>query len=57
MEDQVSSSSEKVPTQFSRKKYGFFWITLILFSGSLIGHWFFGYVTSRIMAKKLEGYI
>ena len=24
-------------------KYGFFWVTLILFLGSLIGHWIFGW--------------
>ncbi len=25
------------------KKYGYLWITLILFLGSLIGHWLFGW--------------
>src|SRR5688572_16027925 len=36
------------------KKYGFFWITLILFSGSLIGHWYFGYVTSQSWQENLR---
>jgi hypothetical protein len=25
------------------RRYGFFWITLVLFLGSLIGHWTFGW--------------
>ena len=36
------------------KKYGFFWITLILFSGSLIGHWYFGFVTSQSWEDNLR---
>jgi hypothetical protein len=38
------------------KKYGFLWITLILFTGSLLGHWYL--VLRKINpARKFEGYI
>ena len=36
------------------KKYGFFWITLILFSGSIIGHWYFGFVTNQSWQENLR---
>ena len=36
------------------KKYGFFWVTLILFSGSIIGQWYFGFVTSQSWQDNLR---
>jgi hypothetical protein len=36
------------------KKYGFLWITLILFSGSLIGHWYFGFSTGNTWEENLR---
>lgn len=36
------------------KKYGFFWVTLILFSGSILGHWYFGFVTSQSWQDNLR---
>jgi F0F1-type ATP synthase membrane subunit a len=29
------------------KKYAFLWITLILFSGSFVGHWYYGFTTGN----------
>jgi len=51
------SRSEPVVKKYKHsiaKKYGFFWITLILFSGSLIGHWYFGFVTSQSWEDNLR---
>lgn len=36
------------------KKYGFFWVTLILFSGSILGQWYFGFVTSQSWQDNLR---
>jgi hypothetical protein len=36
------------------KKYGFLWITLILFSGSVIGHWYFGFTTGNTLEENLR---
>jgi hypothetical protein len=36
------------------KKYGFFWVTLIMFSGSILGHWYFGFVTSQSWQDNLR---
>ena len=36
------------------KKYGFLWISLILFSGSVIGHWYFGFVTNQSWQENLR---
>ena len=36
------------------KKYGFFWGTLILFSGSILGQWYFGFVTSQSWQDNLR---
>jgi hypothetical protein len=35
------SQQKPHPTTWSR--YGFLWVTLVLFGGSLIGHWTFGW--------------
>lgn len=36
------------------KKYGFFWVTLILFSSSILGQWYFGFVTSQSWQDNLR---
>ncbi|HEY7081518.1 MAG TPA: DUF6766 family protein [Nitrososphaeraceae archaeon] len=36
------------------KKYGFLWITLILFSGSFIGHWYFGFTSGNTWVENLR---
>jgi hypothetical protein len=36
------------------KKYGYFWITLILFSRSILGHWYFGFVTDQSWQENLR---
>ena len=36
------------------KKYGFFWVTLILFSASILGQWYFGFVTSQSWQDNLR---
>jgi hypothetical protein len=36
------------------KKYGFLWITLILFSGSMIGHWYFGFSSGNTVEENLR---
>ena len=36
------------------KKYGFFWVTLILFSGSILGQWYFGFITSQSWQDNLR---
>ena len=35
-------------------KYGFLWITLILFSGSLVGHWYFGFTTGSSWQENMR---
>jgi uncharacterized protein DUF6766 len=36
------------------KKYGYLWITLILFTGSILGHWYFGFVTGQSWQENLR---
>jgi hypothetical protein len=36
------------------KKYGYLWITLILFTGSILGHWYFGFVTDQSWQENLR---
>lgn len=36
------------------KKYGYLWITLILFSGSIIGHWYYGFQTGNSWMENLR---
>jgi hypothetical protein len=36
------------------KKYGYLWITLILFTGSILGHWYFGFVTGQTWQENLR---
>ena len=36
------------------KKYGFLWITLILFSGSIVGQCYFGFVTDQSWQENLR---
>ena len=36
------------------KKYGYLWVTLILFSGSIIGHWYYGFQTGNTLAGKFK---
>jgi hypothetical protein len=36
------------------KKYGYLWITLILFSGSIIGHWYYGFQTGNSWIENLR---
>ena len=35
------------------KKYGFLWVTLILFSGSILGQWYFGFATNQSWQENL----
>jgi hypothetical protein len=39
------------------KKYAYLWITLILFSGSILGQWYFGLYNGSILGREFEGYI
>jgi F0F1-type ATP synthase membrane subunit a len=36
------------------KKYAFLWITLILFSGSFIGHWYYGFTTGNTWQENMR---
>jgi hypothetical protein len=36
------------------KKYGYLWITLILFSGSIFGQWYFGFITDQSWEENLR---
>ena len=36
------------------KKYGFLWVTLILFSGSILGQWYFGFATNQSWQENLR---
>ena len=36
------------------KKYGYLWVTLILFSGSIIGHWYYGFQTENTLDENLR---
>jgi hypothetical protein len=36
------------------KKYGYLWITLILFSGSIFGQWYFGFITDQSWEDNLR---
>jgi hypothetical protein len=36
------------------KKYGYLWVTLILFSGSIIGHWYYGFQTVNTLEENLR---
>ena len=36
------------------KKYGYLWVTLILFSGSIIGHWYYGFQTGNTLDENLR---
>ena len=36
------------------KKYGYLWITLVLFSGSIIGHWYYGFVSGNTLVENLR---
>jgi hypothetical protein len=36
------------------KKYGYLWITLILFTGSILGHWYFGFVTGQSWQENIR---
>ena len=36
------------------KKYGYLWVTLILFSGSIIGHWYYGFQTGNTLGENLR---
>jgi hypothetical protein len=36
------------------KKYGYLWITLILFSGSILGQWYFGFITDQSWEENLR---
>ena len=36
------------------KKYAFLWITLILFSGSLFGHWYYGFTTGNTWQENMR---
>ena len=36
------------------KKYAFFWITLILFGGSFIGHWYYGFITGNTWQENMR---
>jgi hypothetical protein len=36
------------------KKYGYLWITLILFSGSILGQWYFGFITDQSWEDNLR---
>ena len=36
------------------KKYGYLWVTLILFSGSIIGHWYYGFVSGNTLEENLR---
>lgn len=36
------------------KKQGYIWVTLVLFLGSLIGHWVFGFQTGQTWQENLR---
>jgi hypothetical protein len=36
------------------KKYGYLWVTLILFSGSIIGHWYYGFQTGNTWQENIR---
>ena len=36
------------------KKYGYLWVTLILFSGSIIRHWYYGFQTGNTLDENLR---
>ena len=36
------------------KKYGYLWVTLILFSGSIIGHWYYVFQTGNTLNENLR---
>jgi hypothetical protein len=36
------------------KKYAYLWITLVLFSGSIVGQWYFGFVTNQSWQDNLR---
>ena len=45
---------KKVKRPSRAKKYGYFWITLILFSGSILGHWYYGFSTGQSFQENLR---
>src|SRR5215211_9266011 len=36
------------------KKYGYLWITLIFFSGSIIAHWYYGFQSGNTLVENLR---
>jgi hypothetical protein len=36
------------------KKYGYLWITLILFSGAIVGHWYYGFATGNTWQENMR---
>jgi hypothetical protein len=36
------------------KKYGYLWITLILFSGAIVGHWYYGFTTGNTWQENMR---
>lgn len=36
------------------KKYGYLWVTFILFSGSIIGHWYYGFSTGQSWQENMR---
>lgn len=36
------------------KKYGYLWITLILFSGTIVGHWYYGFATGNTWQENVR---
>jgi hypothetical protein len=43
-----------VKTHTITKKYGYPWVTLILFSGSIMGHWYYGFQTENTLEENLR---
>ena len=51
-------SKYEIPKKVKRvsraKKYGYFWIILILFSGSILDHWYYRFSTGQSFQENLR---